>query len=79
MKGVSRAAECERPSLLLLFFGPKHSAAIGVDLIIHFEGVLASLVTINDFLSGESPAYFCDRCYYQFHYNSKNELLYDNF
>ncbi|CAG8588430.1 1858_t:CDS:10, partial [Diversispora eburnea] len=37
------------------------------------------LVTINDFLSGESPAYFCDRCYYQFHYNSKNELLYDNF
>ncbi|CAG8742524.1 18536_t:CDS:2, partial [Acaulospora morrowiae] len=37
------------------------------------------LVTINDFISGESPAYFCDPCYYQFHYNSKNELLYDNF
>ncbi|CAG8781793.1 17967_t:CDS:2, partial [Cetraspora pellucida] len=39
----------------------------------------AILVTVNDFLSGESPAYFCDPCYYQFHYNANQDLLYDNF
>ncbi|RIB18347.1 snRNA-activating protein complex, subunit 3 [Gigaspora rosea] len=39
----------------------------------------AILVTVNDFLSGESPAYFCDPCYYQFHYNADQTLLYDNF
>ncbi|CAG8720129.1 16644_t:CDS:2, partial [Racocetra persica] len=39
----------------------------------------AILVTVNDFLSGESPAYFCDPCYYQFHYNEDKDLLYDNF
>ncbi|CAB4421359.1 unnamed protein product [Rhizophagus irregularis] len=39
----------------------------------------ATLVSINDFMAGETPAYFCDKCYNEYHYDSNSNLLYDNF
>ncbi|CAI2189775.1 18163_t:CDS:2, partial [Funneliformis geosporum] len=39
----------------------------------------ASLVTVNDFFAGETPAYFCDQCYNQYHYDNSSNLIYDNF
>ncbi|RIA88113.1 snRNA-activating protein of 50kDa MW C terminal-domain-containing protein [Glomus cerebriforme] len=39
----------------------------------------AALVTINDFMAGETPAYFCDKCYNEYHYDSNSNLLYDNY
>ncbi|KAG0073206.1 small nuclear RNA activating complex, polypeptide 3 [Podila epicladia] len=39
----------------------------------------AQFVTIDDRLAGESPCYFCQQCYYAFHYDIKGNLLYDDF
>ncbi|CAG8461828.1 2186_t:CDS:10 [Paraglomus occultum] len=39
----------------------------------------AQFTTLNDYLSGECPAYFCETCYNQFHYDENGTLLYDSF
>ncbi|GBB93517.1 hypothetical protein RclHR1_21870001 [Rhizophagus clarus] len=39
----------------------------------------ATLVSINDFMAGETPAYFCDKCYNEYHYDNNSNLLYDNY
>ncbi|KAG0030919.1 small nuclear RNA activating complex, polypeptide 3 [Podila clonocystis] len=39
----------------------------------------AQFVTIDDRLAGESPCYFCQQCYYAFHYDIKGNILYDDF
>ncbi|KAF9303253.1 small nuclear RNA activating complex, polypeptide 3 [Mortierella antarctica] len=39
----------------------------------------AQFVTLDDRLAGESPCYFCQQCYYAFHYDIKGNLLYDDF
>jgi hypothetical protein len=30
-------------------------------------------------MAGETPAYFCDKCYNEYHYDSNSNLLYDNY
>ncbi|KAG0299642.1 small nuclear RNA activating complex, polypeptide 3 [Dissophora globulifera] len=39
----------------------------------------AFCVTLDDRLAGKTPAYFCERCYDLFHYDSSGNILYDDF
>lgn len=40
---------------------------------------IAMYVTRNDRLALYDPAYFCEYCYHMLHYDSKNQLIYDDF
>lgn len=35
----------------------------------------AEYITLNDYLSGCSPCYFCKKCYYPFHFNKDGEKV----
>ncbi|KAJ1975020.1 hypothetical protein H4R34_004495 [Dimargaris verticillata] len=37
----------------------------------------AQYITVNDAYSGETPCYFCEKCYDLFHYDQDRKLLYD--
>lgn len=39
----------------------------------------AHFITVDDRLAGETPCYFCEQCYYDFHYDEEGNLLYDDF
>ncbi|KAG0054813.1 hypothetical protein BGZ83_010375 [Gryganskiella cystojenkinii] len=39
----------------------------------------AFFITVDDRLAGETPCYFCEQCYYDFHYDEDGNLLYDDF
>jgi snRNA-activating protein complex subunit 3 len=39
----------------------------------------AHFITVDDRLAGETPCYFCEECYYDFHYDHEGTLLYDDF
>lgn len=39
----------------------------------------ARYVTLNDKESGETPCFFCHNCYVDFHYDERQELLYNDY
>jgi len=39
----------------------------------------AKWVTHGDKLSPENPCFYCEHCYYPFHYNEQGELLFNDF
>ncbi|KAF9377845.1 small nuclear RNA activating complex, polypeptide 3 [Podila verticillata] len=58
-----------------LMFKSKHSTHMCKMCLVN----RAQFVTIDDRLAGESPCYFCQQCYYAFHYDIKGNILYDDF
>jgi hypothetical protein len=36
-------------------------------------------ITFHDKFSGESPCFFCEKCYQAFHYDQEGRLLYEDF